>query len=154
MRDAMNVENEHPKIVAARNGEDPALVCKVISGWVFLCNLQFLSGYCILQADPTVASINDLDAAGRAQFLTDMILVGDALMEVTGAYRVNYAIAGNSDPVLHAHIVPRYMDEPEELRIGLPWSHPTTYDPTTFFDAQRDRELIKKLSDSIKAHST
>ena len=45
-------------------------------------------------------------------------------MKVTGAYRINYAIMGNSDPYLHAHIVPRYSDEPEEYLHDQPWSYP------------------------------
>ncbi|MGD0749887.1 MAG: hypothetical protein ABSA23_00600 [Anaerolineales bacterium] len=65
-----------------------------------------------------------------------MALVGDALLEVTGAYRINYGILGNSDPFLHAHIVPRYLTEPENLRNGLPCSYPrklmdaVSFDPT------------------------
>lgn len=31
-----------------------------------------------------------------------MILVGDAIMEVTGAFRMNYAVMGNTVPYLHA----------------------------------------------------
>jgi diadenosine tetraphosphate (Ap4A) HIT family hydrolase len=66
----------------------------------------------------------DLDRLQRAEYLGDMALVGDALLEVTGAYRINYGIMGNSDPFRHAHIVPRYSAEPENLRNGLPWSYP------------------------------
>lgn len=42
-----------------------------------------------------------------------MVKIGDAIMKVTDAFRMNYGIMGNSHPVLHAHIVPRYMWEPE-----------------------------------------
>jgi diadenosine tetraphosphate (Ap4A) HIT family hydrolase len=66
----------------------------------------------ILLPDPAVASINDLNQPQRAAYLCDMVTVGDALLEVTDAYRINYALAGNSDPFLHAHIVPRYLAEP------------------------------------------
>ena len=99
----------YPRIEAARAGVDPAVICKVNSGWVFLCNLQYLRGYCVLQSDPVVESINALNESRRSQFLGEMILVGDAILEVTDAYRINYFIAGNSDPYLHAHIVPRYL---------------------------------------------
>jgi diadenosine tetraphosphate (Ap4A) HIT family hydrolase len=51
-----------------------------------------------------------------------MTLIGDALLEVTGVFRINYGIMGNSDPCLHTHIVPRYLTEPEKFRQGLPWS--------------------------------
>lgn len=139
----------HPRIQAARTGNDPCMICQLPSGWVFLCNLQFLRGYCILQSDPVVSSINDLTRAQRSEFLSDMVLVGDALLEVTEAYRINYFIAGNSDPSLHAHIVPRYLSEPENQRQGVPWDHPLAYDESTRFDAQRDKQLIQQLSAMI-----
>jgi diadenosine tetraphosphate (Ap4A) HIT family hydrolase len=139
-----------PRIEAARAGTDPALICRVPSGWVFLCNLQFLRGYCILRSDPAVASINALGRVERAQFLGDMTLVGDALLEVTGACRINYALASNRDPVLHAHIVPRYPDEPEALRQELPWSYPNAYDTATGFVYERDKELIGQLAQAIQ----
>ena len=69
-----------------------------------------------------VVSINYLDHLQRAEYLGDMTLIGDALLEVTGGYRINYGIMGNSDPFLHTHIVPRYLTEPEKFREGLPWS--------------------------------
>jgi diadenosine tetraphosphate (Ap4A) HIT family hydrolase len=79
-----------------------------------------------------------------------MAMVGDALMEVTGAYRINYAIAGNTDPYLHAHIVPRYLTEPVVLRKGLPWSHPQAEIDSLKFDYDRDRSLIEKLRQAIE----
>ena len=112
--------------------------------------MQFLRGYCILLADPVVPSLNDLEPTKRAEFLCDMAMVGDALMEVTGAYRINYAIAGNTDPYLHAHIIPRYLTEPESLRKGLPWSYPQTMMDATMFDFERDQSLIQQLRQAIE----
>ncbi len=79
-----------------------------------------------------------------------MATVGDALLEVTGAYRINYVIAGNTDPYLHAHIVPRYLTEPEELRKGLPWSHPKSERDAMSFDYERDKPLMDQLSQAIR----
>jgi diadenosine tetraphosphate (Ap4A) HIT family hydrolase len=139
-----------PRVLSARAGTNPTLICKVPSGWALMCDLQFLHGYCILQADPTVESLNTLDDPQRARFLLDMALIGDAIQEVTGAYRVNYFIGGNTDPLLHAHIVPRYLSEPEELRKGLPWSYPAVHDPSAAFDLERDRKLITALKTVIQ----
>ncbi len=140
----------HPRIQSARAGTDPALICRMPSGWVFLSNMQFLSGYCILQSDPVVASINVLNPAQRAQFLLDMVNIGDAIQVVTGAYRINYVIAGNSDPVLHAHIIPRYDSEPEQLRKELPFAHPEAFDESTQFNIERDKPLMEKLKIAIQ----
>jgi diadenosine tetraphosphate (Ap4A) HIT family hydrolase len=112
--------------------------------------MQFLRGYCILMPDPVVESINALDVQQRLVFLQDMTIVGDALQEVTGAYRINYAIMGNSDQVLHAHIVPRYLDEPETLRGGSPWSYPQNVMDTILFDPERDKNLMSQIACALK----
>jgi diadenosine tetraphosphate (Ap4A) HIT family hydrolase len=138
------------RVDGARAGTNPTLICRVPSGWVVLCDMQFLRGYCILLSDPIVPSLNDLNSNQRVEYLCDMALVGDALMEVTGAYRINYCIAGNSDPYLHTHIVPRYMTEPESMRKGLPWSYPKSIIDGTMFDYERDQGLIRQLDHSIK----
>ena len=138
------------RIAAAAAGTNPAVICRVPSGWAVLCDTQFLRGYSILFADPVVASINDLDPSQRAKYLCDMALIGDALLEVTGAYRINYGVLGNSDPFLHAHIVPRYMTEPEKFRKGLPWSYPKKLVDAIPFDPQRDKELIQQVAAAIQ----
>ncbi len=129
-------------------------ICRVPSGRVYLCKLQFLRGYCILRAEPEAGSINALDPARQAQFLADMVRVGDALLEVTGAYRINYALMSNTDPVLHAHIVPRYMSEPEDLRRQPPWFYPTIDEPANRIDAERDRGLMRRIEQAIHPSTT
>lgn len=129
---------------------DSSFICNLSSGSVYLSQMQFLRGYCILMAEPVVASINDLTHDSRAVFLSDMVKIGDAILQVTDAFRINYALMGNNDPVLHAHIVPRYLWEPERLRKGLPWDHPDAYSESTRFDAERDRELLEQLRHNLQ----
>jgi diadenosine tetraphosphate (Ap4A) HIT family hydrolase len=129
---------------------DPGFICNLPSGSVYLSQMQFLRGYCILMAEPVVSSINDLTHDGRAVFLSDMVKIGDAILQVTNAFRINYALMGNNDPVLHAHIVPRYLWEPDKLRKGLPWDHPDAYSESTRFDAERDRELLEQLRNNLQ----
>jgi diadenosine tetraphosphate (Ap4A) HIT family hydrolase len=138
------------RIAAARAGTNPTVICRMSSGWAVLCDVQFLRGYTILLADPIVASINDLDHQQRSIYLNDMALIGDALLEVTDAYRINYAVLGNTDPCLHAHIVPRYMTEPEEFRKLPPWSYPKEVVDGVPFDYERDRELIQQIAKAIQ----
>ena len=140
----------HQRVAAARAGTNPAVICQVPSGWVVLADMQYLRGYCIHLADPVVESLNDLSQAQREKYLGDMALVGDALLEVTGAFRINYAIFGNLDPVLHAHIVPRYASEPDEYRKGPPWSYPKEVVDGTKFYFQRDQALIQQLALAIQ----
>jgi len=138
------------RIAMAKTGTNPTIICPVPSGWAALCDMQFLRGYIIHLADPVFASLNDLNLKGRSQYLTDMALIGDALLEVAGAYRINYAIAGNTDPYLHAHIVPRYLSEPDQYRKGLPWSYPREVMDSVPFNYQRDQELIRQLRKAIQ----
>jgi diadenosine tetraphosphate (Ap4A) HIT family hydrolase len=112
--------------------------------------MQFLQGYCILSSEPVVASINDLLPGARSVFLLDMVRIGDAIMKVTDAFRINYAIMGNSHPVLHAHIVPRYMWEPEKLRKGLPRDHLEIFAEATQFDPNRDQILVDELRNILQ----
>ena len=97
-------------------------VTRLASGWVVMGERQVLPGYCLLLPDPVVPHLNALGVGARNQFLADMSLVGDALVAVTGALRINYAIFGNVEPALHAHMFPRQADEPEAIRTAQPWA--------------------------------
>jgi diadenosine tetraphosphate (Ap4A) HIT family hydrolase len=105
-----------------RAGEHPALVARVPSGWVIMGERQVLEGYCLLLPDPVVPHLNALPPDARGRFLSDMARVGDALLELTGAVRINFAIFGNVEPALHAHIFPRRSSEPDETRAAQPWA--------------------------------
>jgi diadenosine tetraphosphate (Ap4A) HIT family hydrolase len=98
------------------------MVAKMPSGWVVMGERQVFAGYCLLIPDPVVPHLNALEVAARRQFLSDMALVGDALMAATAALRINYAMFGNVEPALHAHLFPRYVDEPAATRSAQPWA--------------------------------
>lgn len=126
----------HERVEAARQGQNPNVLCKMAAGWVVLADRQILNGYCLLLPDPVPADLNALSIPERQIFLRDMSIIGDALLEVTGATRINYEILGNSDRALHAHIIPRFEAEPEELRKGPVWfydlSQAPHFDPDTY----------------------
>ncbi|MBA3075258.1 MAG: hypothetical protein FP831_16770 [Anaerolineae bacterium] len=138
------------RIETARSGTNPSIICRVPSGWVALADMQYLRGYCILLADPVVDSINALDLDARARFMTDMSIVGDALLRVTDSFRINYGMLSNADPYLHAHIVPRYRNEPEEIRRHLPWSYSKEHMASNPIDLERDRDLMVDLKQAIE----
>ncbi len=138
----------YERVEQTRRGENPTLIYRVPSGWAVLGDTQFLRGYSLLLPDPVVPDLNALDTPGRGRFLLDMALVGDALLEVTGAARINYSIFGNADAALHAHITPRYEREPEKLRRGPP----AFYDRENAlqFDPERDAELMAQVRKAIE----
>jgi diadenosine tetraphosphate (Ap4A) HIT family hydrolase len=114
----------HSQVIAAREGREPRVIARLFSGWALFGERQFVRGYALLLPDPVVPDLNSLGARERIAFLSDMSRLGDALLKVTGAARINYAIFGNQDPALHAHVIPRYVDEP----VGLRTAQPRAYD--------------------------
>jgi diadenosine tetraphosphate (Ap4A) HIT family hydrolase len=112
----------HSMVDRCRAGSYAPAVARLASGWVVMGERQVLPGYCLLLPDPVVPHLNALEGAGRNRFLADMSLIGDALLAVTGALRINYAIFGNLEPALHAHVFPRHADEPAGIRTAQPWA--------------------------------
>jgi diadenosine tetraphosphate (Ap4A) HIT family hydrolase len=133
----------HRQVAAAREGSDIHVIARLFSGWAVFGPRQFVRGYTLLLPDPVVSSLNAFGTQERTQFLVDMTRIGDALLKVAGAARINYAIFGNQDPALHAHIVPRYADEPDAMRTQHPWAY--DWSVATPFDRAACRELGESL---------
>ncbi len=139
----------HRRVDALRAGSDPTFVARLASGWAVMGERQVLPGYCLLLPDPVAPTLNALAAAERIQFLADMVALGDAVLNATRALRVNYAILGNQEPALHAHVIPRFHDEPAAHVTTHPW----TYDWTTAvaFDPEEHRELRNRIHAALGA---
>ena len=118
------------------------------SGWAVMGDPQVLRGYCLLLPDPVVPHLNELPPEAQSAFIADMARLGQAVLELTGAVRINYAIFGNVEPALHAHVLPRFADEPEAMRTANPWG----YDWSTArrFDAERDGALLAALRERLQ----
>jgi diadenosine tetraphosphate (Ap4A) HIT family hydrolase len=139
------------KVAEARRGENPTALCQMPSGWAVIGYQQFIPGYCLLLSDPVVADLNALKGAARIQFLLDMALIGDALLEVTDSYRINYEILGNSAPALHAHIFPRYLSESEIPRSVPVWvGYAKEEYESRPLDLDRDQEIMQAIATAIQ----
>ncbi len=139
----MNDTAIHRRVAACRAGTDPTLICRMPTGWAVMGDPQVLRGYCLLLPDPVVPHLNALSPQGQAAFLADLARLGQAAFEATGALRINYALFGNVEPALHAHVFPRYVDEPEALRTANPWGYDWTAAPR--FDAAADGALLNSI---------
>ena len=133
----------HRQVAAARAGREPRVIARLFSGWAVFGERQFLRGYALLLPDPVVPSLNALGAHERTLFLQDLARLGDAVLKVTGAERINYAILGNLEPALHAHVIPRYADEPEKLRTAHPWAY--DWEAAPLFDRAVNHDLAEAL---------
>lgn len=119
----MTADWKGDRIGAAARGENPMVIARMRSGYAVIGDTQFLPGYCVLLPAWHVESLNALPLPARAAFLTDMTLVGDALLRACepAPTRINYEILGNTDAYLHAHVFPRYAHEPPERRPYPVW---------------------------------
>ncbi len=134
----------HKRVRECQAGTYPKLISRVKSGWVVMGDVQFVRGYCLLLPDPVVPHLNAMEPEARKLFLHEMSLVGDVVLQLTGAVRINYEMLGNVEPALHAHLFPRYKDEPEALRLKPVWFY--DWDKAPAFDPARDKPLMQEIA--------
>ena len=139
----------HRGVAQARAGSNPTVIARMRSGWAVAGLTQVVDGYCLLLPDPVVPDLNALTGDARAQFLLDMVGLGDVLLELTGALRINYEILGNLEPALHAHLFPRYASEPDGLRTGPIWHYDWT--KAAPFDAAKQAPFMAKVRAELVA---
>lgn len=139
----------HERVEQCRAGTYEKLIGRVKSGWVVMGDVQFLEGYCLIYPDPVVPHLNALAADERKTLMYEVSVVGDALLEITDAVRINYEILGNLAPVLHVHIFPRFDSEPEELKTKPVWFY--DWDNAPEFDRVRDTEMMQKIRTYLQA---
>lgn len=142
------------------DGKNPRLVLKMRSGFAVMADNQFLPGYCLLLAYPQVSHLSDLPEKERITYLDDMAMLGEAIERVTDCKRTNYAMYGNVDPFLHAHVWPRFEWEIDEYATTPPLSYPedirnhtdTAWDPDLHAVAlDQIRKMLLKIMDE-RAH--
>ena len=138
----------HDFVEACRAGTNPKTICRIHSGWAVLGEWQFLRGYSLIYPDPVVSDLNALSHDDRKTLLFEASVLGDALLELTGAIRCNYEILGNLAPALHVHVFPRFDDEPPDLATKPVWSY--DWDDGPMFDEERDRSLKEKIADYLQ----
>jgi diadenosine tetraphosphate (Ap4A) HIT family hydrolase len=138
----------HQHVERARRGELARVVARMASGWAVLGDPQILSGYCLLLPDPVVPHLNALEGEARRTFLDDMTRLGDAVLAVTGAERINYEILGNVEPALHAHVIPRYLSEPADRKKTPVWLHDWSIAPA--FNLSEHGNLAKRIADALR----
>jgi diadenosine tetraphosphate (Ap4A) HIT family hydrolase len=146
------------RIGSALRQENPTVLARMETGFAVIGDTQFLPGYCVLLTDdPAVNRLTDLPRARRLAFLADMDLLGEAIERVCSRRdaefrRMNYAILGNTDAYLHAHVHARYNWEPAEF-VGGPafsYSDEVRNAPESLLGPQHEA-LRADLADEIQA---
>ena len=134
----------------AQNGTNETVICRMKSGWAVLGDDQRLKGYSLLLSDPVVDNLNELSTDDSRQFLSDMTVIGEALMAVVEPSIINYSILGNTERALHAHIHPRYNHEEPDKRKTIPFIYHVLKMPYVRFSYNRDKQLIEMLRNEIE----
>ena len=142
----------HERVQLAQQGKNPYVITRLKSGWLVIGDVQPLPGYCILLPDPVVKDLNSLPESERIAYCLDMTRIGDALLSVTDAYRINYETWGNSEQALHTHITPRYQSEPEEKR-GRPVCVSYGWKDALLFDPVKDRPFMNEMRSVLMPYS-
>lgn len=138
----------HRFVEQLRAGALPRVIVRMSSGWAVLGDPQILRGYSLLLPDPVVPDLNALSGGRRTDYLADMARLGDAVLRVTGAERINYEILGNVEPALHAHVIPRFADEPVERRRESVWSYDWSTAPA--YDDACHRALADAIATAVR----
>lgn len=138
----------HEKVALAYAGRNASAIGRLETCWVVVSDVQALEGYCIILSDPVVSSLNELPEEKRMLYCRDMARVGDAILKVTGAYRINYETWANKDPALHTHIVPRYQSEPDDKRVS-PACKAYDFDKARRFDPEHDAAFVQKMRNAL-----
>ena len=145
-----NYKND--RIGSCERGENPTLMIKMKSGFAVIADSQFLPGYCILLGYPKASSLNELSVEMRAQYLIDMTLIGDAILEVCKPLRINYCTLMNFDHYLHTHIIARYDWEPDEYKTVPSFFYPKEhrYKEEYQYSEQHFGDLKIKITEALR----
>ena len=94
-----------------------------------------LYGKCHVLCKGHFVELYDMDESSLLGFMSDVQIAARALKSVTGAVKINYEIHGNSMPHLHAHLFPRYVDDPfPSAPIDYRVTKPDTYEDSRGFE--------------------
>ena len=137
----------HKRVQLCRDGAYEKCIAKMPSGWAVMGDVQFLKGYCLLLPDPVVPDLNAMDMPQRQSFLSDMTRLGDAVLAVTSAVRINYEMLGNLEPALHAHVFPRFDNEDEKLKTSPVWFYDWENAPP--FNRADHQELLNSIKSEL-----
>lgn len=136
------------RVALANKGQNKFVIEKMTSGWLVIGDVQPLPGYCVFLADPVVPSINDLAEDQRIAYSLDVLRAGDAILEATGALRINYETLCNLDTALHTHLLPRYEDEPPEKRHAPPFVA-YSWQEAEAYSAEKHSDLAERIKRAL-----
>ncbi len=98
-------------------------------------------GRCILVLNQHAEHLADLPDTTARLFLADVQAAGRAIRTATSATRINYAILGNVEPHVHAHLIPRGLPG-DPMPNDSPWRHP---DPVRSMALEQRSQVLNAI---------
>ncbi len=140
------------RIGAAERGENPTVLARMKSGFAVIGDFQFLPGYCVLLSTSRSESLNALSVQDRMDYMLDMTIIGDSIIEVCDPLRINYSTLMNQEHFLHTHIEARYSWEPPENLRRPTFFYPKEqrWNPECEFSEAKHGKLKADLSSAIR----
>jgi len=77
-------------------------------------------------------------------FCKDIRTAVALLKKATDSERINVSILGNTEPHVHAHLIPRWPEK-EELPGKSPWNDPRPYEPLLAEDLNKIKKTFTEL---------
>jgi diadenosine tetraphosphate (Ap4A) HIT family hydrolase len=102
-----------------------------------LARNQFVPGYCVLICTHHVPEPYHLPRDEQMRFFDDLMRAAQALEAVFTPIKMNFQLLGNLVPHLHAHLVPRYYDDPAPGRPFAPGAEVVTLTPEGYSERVR-----------------
>lgn len=122
---------------------DAVHLADLVSGPLFLRGDGAFRGWCMLVFKRHIVELPDLTEPERREWIEDVARVAAAVREVCRPAKLNYAMLGNEQPHLHAHVIPRY---PQDGRWGRsPWEQAAQ--PVA---APLDAAALRELADALR----
>lgn len=150
-----------PGAISARverivSGNDPQFLGELPSGYAILGKYQpeAVRGACMLLPRRVVPSPNELSEEERAAFFSDVVTLGDAILDVTGAERINYLVLCNQVPELHAHAIPRFGSEDPAKRLLGPFEAYDFGNAPVADALGAEKELFEKLKEALERRTS
>lgn len=98
-----------------------------------------LKGTCYLITREHYVELFDLNDDALLGFMKEVQVATRALKEVTGAFKINYEVHGNTVPHLHLHLFPRYVDDPF-AGVSI---DPNRVDPPVYADGEFETFVVR-----------
>jgi len=109
----------------------------------YLQKAGFTRGYCVvIWRGRHVVEPTELTDEEAASYWLDIVRVGRALETHLQPVKLNFELLGNGLPHLHAHVVPRYAEDP---RPGWPLEFEENPEPRDDAELRADAEALRAL---------